>query len=96
MIAVACVLLTAGLLFYVFSVPCEVEQAPEKTRLAYLRERKEVVYENLRDLKFELKAGKLPKSDYEAMRTALEDEAASLLAEIEMLERKPGATSVAV
>ena len=33
---------------------------PEKTRLAYLQERKEAVYENLRDLNFEHQAGKLP------------------------------------
>ncbi len=45
------------------------------------------MYENLRDLNFELKAGKVPEKDYEQMRASLEDEAVSLLAEIERLER---------
>ncbi len=87
MIITACVLLTALLLFYVFSGVAEPATAP-KTRLAYLGERKEVVYENLRDLSFEFKAGKFPERDYETMRAGLEDEAARLLAEIEILERK--------
>ena len=79
---VACGGLAIGSFGYVFSAP-DVEAAPTKDRLAYLHERKEVVYENLRDLNFELKAGKMPESDYEQMRASLEDEAVALLAEIE-------------
>jgi hypothetical protein len=86
-IALACALITAGTLFYIFSVPREVQTGPEKTRLAYLRERKEAVYENLRDLNFEYKAGKVPETDYQSMKTSLEDEAAALLAEMARLER---------
>jgi hypothetical protein len=59
---------------------------PEKTRAAYLRERKEVVYENLRDLNFEHKAGKIPELDYQSMKNSLEEEAAAILAEISRLE----------
>ena len=55
-IALACVALAGGLFAYVFFTRDEMETAPEKTRLAYLRERKEVIYENLRDLNFEYKA----------------------------------------
>ncbi len=86
MIIAACVLMTAALFFYIFSLPPQVESAEEKTRVAFLRERKDMVYENLRDLNFEFKAGKYPEADYLAMRAALEDEAASLLAEIDALE----------
>ena len=78
--------LTAALLYYVFFMGGPVEHAAGKTRLAYLRERKEVVYENLRDLNFEYKAGKFPENDYLQMRSALEDEAAAILAEIQELE----------
>ena len=88
MIIAACVLMTAALFVYIFSLPPQVEAAEEKTRLTFLRERKEMVYENLRDLNFEFKAGKLPDSDYEAMRASLEDEAAALLAEIDALENQ--------
>ena len=86
MIFAASAFLTAALLYYVFFMGGPVEHATGKTRLVYLRERKEVVYENLRDLNFEYKAGKFPESDYLQMRSALEDEAAAVLAEIQELE----------
>jgi hypothetical protein len=83
---VICGLVTLGALFYVFYVPGQIYTGPAKTRLAYLRERKEAVYDNLRDLNFEYKAGKFPDSDYQEMKTSLEDEAAAILAEIARLE----------
>ena len=58
----------------------------EKTRLDYLLERKEQLYENLRDLNFENRAGKYPEEDFQAQRATLEIETAQLLAEIELLE----------
>ena len=81
-----CALITAAALLYVFSVPGELTAGPERTRAAFLRERKDAVYENLRDLNFEFKAGKLPESDYQTMKGSLEEEAAAILAEIERLE----------
>ncbi len=87
MIVAACALLTVGLLLYVFSAPEAATASTPKTRLSYLRERKEVVYENLRDLNFEFKAGKLPERDYQNLRSGMEEEAAQILAEIEVLER---------
>lgn len=86
-----CVLFAACLLVYVFA-PQRVESAEEKTRVAYLYERKDQVYENLRDLNFEYKAGKLSEGDFTSMRDAMEQEAAALLAEIEQLERSQGAS----
>ena len=59
--------------------------APEKTRLDYLRERKDVIYDNLRDLHFEFRAGKFPEDDYARQREELEHEAAHVLAEMETL-----------
>ena len=86
-IALACVALAGGLFAYVFFTRDEMETAPEKTRLVYLRERKEVIYENLRDLNFEYKAGKFPEQDFDSMRGSLEAEAAGVLSEIAQLER---------
>jgi hypothetical protein len=57
----------------------------DKTRLDYLRERKDVIYENLRDLNFEFLAGKYPEADYADQRRGLEDEAAQVIAEMETL-----------
>ena len=58
----------------------------EKTRLDYLLERKEQLYENLRDLNFEYRAGKYPEEDFLTQRALLEDETAQLMAEIEHLQ----------
>lgn len=86
MIPFTCFVITAAALYYVFHIPEALTAGPEKTRVAFLRERKEAVYENLRDLNFEFKAGKLPDSDYQNMKDSLEDEAAGILAEIARLE----------
>jgi len=83
-----CLLMTAAALFFVFYLPGKLYLGPEKTRAGYLRERKDAVYENLRDLNFEYKAGKVPDADYQAMKASLQDEAATLLAEIARLEAK--------
>ena len=83
---VCAVLITAASLFYIFYLPGELYLGPEKTRASYLRERKDVVYENLRDLNFEYRAGKVPDADYQSLKANLQDEAAGLLAEIAHLE----------
>lgn len=84
----ACALLLIGIFAYVFYPEGRVEAQTEKTRLDFLRERKEILYDNLRDLNFEFRAGKYPEEDYAAQRAALENEAAEVLAEIELLERQ--------
>lgn len=84
-----CALLLIGSFLYVFA-PMRAVAAPHgerKSRLEFLHERKEVIYDNLRDLNFEYKAGKFPEADYTAMRDGLEREAAAVLAEIQDLER---------
>ena len=86
---VICGLLLVASLFYVFYLPGKLFLGPEKTRAGYLRERKDAVYENLRDLNFEYKAGKVPDADYTSLKSSLQDEAAALLAEIARLEKNP-------
>ena len=81
-----CGLFLVAALFYIFYLPGSVYLGPEKTRASYLRERKDVVYENLRDLNFEYRAGKVPDADYQSLKSSLQDEAATLLAEIARLE----------
>ena len=70
-----CLLATAAALFYIF-YPANFYLGPEKTRASYLRERKDAVYENLRDV------------DYQSLKASLQEEAATLLAEIARLEAK--------
>jgi len=87
-----CLLATVAALFYIF-YPATFYLGPEKTRASYLRERKDAVYENLRDLNFEFKAGKMPEADYQSLKASLQDEAATLLAEIARLEAKAPAVT---
>jgi cbb3-type cytochrome oxidase subunit 3 len=89
MIILACALLLVAVFAYVFWPERSSAQQPQKTRLEFLAERKQVVYENLRDLNFEYRAGKYPEEDYAAQRAALENEAAEVVAEIDLLEAPP-------
>jgi hypothetical protein len=84
---IICAALAGATFFYVFYLPGRLFLGPEKTRAGYLRERKDAVYENLRDLNFEHKAGKVPDADYSSLKSSLQDEAATLLAEIARLEK---------
>ncbi|HXR39623.1 MAG TPA: hypothetical protein VN776_11045 [Terracidiphilus sp.] len=79
--------LLVALFIYTFWPENVFASQREKTRLDYLLERKEQLYENLRDLNFEFKAGKYPDEDFQAQRAQLENEAALLLAEIELLQQ---------
>lgn len=85
----ATVVFAFGIFFYIFK-PSRTEHAVEKTRLAFLYERKEQTFENLRDLNFEYKAGKLSDADFSSMRDSMEQEAANILAEIEQIEHETG------
>lgn len=80
----ACLALAVATLVFIFHVQYEDSDfAPLRSRLDQLLERRDTIYDNLRDLKFEHRAGKYAEKDYEAMKKALENEAAVVLAEIE-------------
>ena len=83
----ASLLLTLGLAVYVFYPEKRVARQSEKSRLELLEERKAVLYENLRDLHFEHRAGKYRDEEYTAERDTLEGEAAAIVAEMEQIER---------
>jgi hypothetical protein len=83
---IAGVVLTFALFVFIFWPERNPFVQADKTRLDYLRERKDAIYENLRDLNFEFMAGKYPEQDYAEQRAGMEDEAARVIAEMEMLE----------
>ena len=60
----------------------------DKTRVDSLRERKDSIYENLRDLNFEYLAGKYPQQDFAEQRSVLEEEAAAVMAEMSALQAR--------
>ncbi|MGH9559047.1 MAG: zinc ribbon domain-containing protein [Bryobacteraceae bacterium] len=51
----------------------------------FLDERKAAIYENLRDLQFEFRVGKLSDADYQQTKLALQKELAVVLAEIDKI-----------
>jgi hypothetical protein len=80
----ACLVLTLAAVTFVFWIePDASDSAPHRSQLDQLMERRDSIYDNLRDLKFENRAGKYAEQDYEQMRDALENEAAQVLLEIE-------------
>jgi len=80
----ACFALAAAVVLFVFYIQPDLsDMAPQRTKLDQLLERRDTIYENLRDLKFEHRAGKYAESDFEQMKSALEGEAAGVLTEIE-------------
>jgi hypothetical protein len=83
---IAGLLLLFGLFLYTFWPENGFASQKEKTRLDFLLERKEQLYENLRDLNFEYRAGKYPEEDFTSQRALLEHETEQLLAEIDHLQ----------
>jgi hypothetical protein len=83
--AIAGLVLTVAIFLFIFWPERNPFFQADKTRIDYLRERKDAIYDNLRDLNFEYLAGKYPEQDYAEQRTGLEDEAARVLAEIDRL-----------
>ncbi len=78
-------LATAVFLFTFYIQPDASDLAPHRTKLDQLLERRDTIYDNLRDLKFEYRAGKYSEGDYELMKNSLENEAALVLSDIEQV-----------
>src|SRR6266446_6597803 len=82
----ACLALAVAIMLFIFYIqPDASDLAPHRTKLDQLLERRDTIYDNLRDLKFENRAGKYSEGDYETMRVTLENEAALVVAEIEQV-----------
>jgi hypothetical protein len=84
---IASMILLIALFVYTFWPENSFASQRQKTRLDYLLERKEQLYENLRDLNFEYRAGKYPEEDFVSQRSLLEHETEVLLAEIDHLQQ---------
>jgi hypothetical protein len=83
-IALACLLLSAAVALFIFYFREDpADSSPFRTRLDQLLERRDAIYENLRDLRFEYRSGKFSEQDYERTRQSLDAEAAAVLVEID-------------
>src|SRR5437762_10483564 len=88
MIIFAASLLTIGVLVFILSV--RAKDLPEPAPVSpfeHLDERKAAIYENLRDLQFEYRVGKLSDQDYQQTKQDLQKELAGVLAEIDRLKQ---------
>ena len=82
----ACLALAAATMLFIFYIqPDASDLAPHRSKLDQLLERRDTIYDNLRDLRFEYRSGKYSEADYESMKSALETEAALVLAEIDQV-----------
>ena len=93
MIVAIAVILAVGVIVYTFNVQAKDLPQPEPVSpVKHLEERKAVIYDNLRDLQFEYRLGKLSDQDYQQTKKDLQKELATVLAGIEAIApetRKP-------
>lgn len=86
MIFAVSILLVAGVLAFVMLVrPQDVPEEAPASPVQHLEERKAVIYDNLRDLNFEYRLGKLSEADYNKTKVTLQNELAHVLAEIDRI-----------
>ncbi len=88
MIVAAAVLVIGAL---VFTLLVRAEDLPEPEAVSpirHLEERKSTIYDNLRDLQFEYRVGKLSDKDYQQTKQDLQKELAAVLAEIDAFSGK--------
>ena len=84
MLLAAAILLIAITVLFTFSIRDKDMPAPEPlSPTRHLDERRAAIYENLRDLQFEYRVGKLSDADYQQTKVGLQKELAGVLAEIE-------------
>lgn len=87
-------LLVVGVLVYTLFIRVEDVPPPEPVSpVAHLEDRKAAIYENLRDLQFEYRLGKLSDDDYQRTKVSLQKELATVLGEMEETARRLGLTT---
>lgn len=80
----ATILVVAATTFFALFVRAKDIPPPDPVSpTRHLDERKAAIYENLRDLQFEYRVGKLSDADYQSTKIALQKELAVVLAEID-------------
>src|SRR3954468_12653712 len=83
---------------FVWTLHVRAKDIPEPipgSPIQHLEDRKQAIYENLRDLQFEFRLGKLSDEDYRQTKQALQRELATVLAETEATLNRLGLTGKA-
>jgi hypothetical protein len=97
-IAITCLVAIVVIAFVLGVRPKDLPVPEPESPFAHLDERKAAIYENLRDLQFEYRLGKLSDVDYQSTKRDLQKELAQVLAEVDKLKNgsaPPRAAAVA-
>jgi len=70
--------------------PKDLPEPEPVSPFAHLDERKAAIYENLRDLQFEYRVGKLSDADYQQTKQDLQKELAGVMAEVDRIKAELG------
>ena len=89
MIVIICALLAMGAIGFTLLVRARDIPPPpvEIPELKHLETRRQVLYENLKDLQFEYLQGKLSDADYQSVKGGFLNDLAGVMASIEPLQR---------
>jgi NADH pyrophosphatase NudC (nudix superfamily) len=92
-IAFAVILVLAAFFYTLFVRQQDVPDPIPVSPIQHLEDRKHAIYDNLRDLQFEYRLGKLTDDDYKQTKQALQKELAVVLSETEQTLKTLGMTS---
>jgi hypothetical protein len=85
-IAITCVIAIVVIVFVLGVRPKDLPEPEPVSPFAHLDERKAAIYENLRDLQFEYRVGKLSDNDYQLTKKDLQKELAVVMAEVDRVK----------
>ena len=85
-IAITCVLAIVVIVFVLGVRPKDLPEPEPVSPFAHLDERKAAIYDNLRDLQFEYRVGKLSDADYQLTKKDLQKELAGVMAEVDRVK----------
>lgn len=85
LIAVVILVIAVTTLFTLFVRAKDIPPPEPVSPTKHLEDRKAVIYENLRDLQFEFRVGKLSDADYQQTKLTLQKELAAVMAEIDRI-----------
>lgn len=92
-IAITCAVAIAVIAFILGVRPKDIPLPEPVSPFHHLDERKAAIYENLRDLQFEYRVGKLSDEDYQHTKKDLQKELARVLAEVDKLKQGGAVTA---
>jgi hypothetical protein len=88
--AAAAALIAGAVLFTLFVREKDLPEPQAPSPFQHLDERKAAIYDNLRDLQFEYRVGKLSDEDYQKTKLELQSELARVMAEIDQIRQRLG------